>query len=447
MILSINFVIFIWWINLGNVHGNEREKINSDDITRILDRLLDGYDNRLRPGSGGGITEVKTDIFVTSFGPVSDVEMEYTMDMFFRQTWVDERLKFEGPTEILRLNNLMVDKIWTPDTFFRNSKKSISHNMTTPNKLFRIMKNGTVLYTMRLTISAECPMRLMDFPMDGHACPLRFGSYAYTSSEIMFTWKKGPLASVDCPKESMSLLEYDLVGQTLSSEIFKANTGHYSVQVVHFHLQRKLGYYLIQTYIPLIMVVVLSQVSFWINKESVPARTVAGITTVLTMTTLSISARQSLPKVSYATAMDWFIAVCFAFVASALVEFAAVNYFATLQANRLNKQKARQDKLEVLATGSDEDDTVLSDSSPRGGLKRRNHSVCRSEPDDAPPLPIFLQQGSAFPQIPQLAGTSPIDKYARMLFPLAFALFNLVYWYIYLAKDTMEQARDTDTTS
>lgn len=57
--------------------------------------------------------------------------------------------------------------------------------------------------------------------------------------------------------------------------------GHYSVQVVHFHLQRKLGYYLIQTYIPLIMVVVLSQVSFWINKESVPARTVAGISPLL----------------------------------------------------------------------------------------------------------------------------------------------------------------------
>lgn len=57
------------------------------------------------------------------------------------------------------------------------------------------------------------------------------------------------------------------------------------MQVVHFLLQRKLGYYLIQTYIPLIMVVVLSQVSFWINKESVPARTVAG--------TLSDSGRYS----------------------------------------------------------------------------------------------------------------------------------------------------------
>ncbi|KFZ67608.1 GBRA4 protein, partial [Chauna torquata] len=101
---------------------------------------------------------------------------EYTMDVFFRQTWVDKRLKYDGPIEILRLNNLMVSKVWTPDTFFRNGKKSVAHNMTAPNKLFRIMRNGTILYTMRLTISAECPMRLVDFPMDGHACPLKFGS-------------------------------------------------------------------------------------------------------------------------------------------------------------------------------------------------------------------------------------------------------------------------------
>lgn len=65
----------------------------------------------------------------------------------------------------------------------------------------------------------------------------------------------------------------------------------------------------------------------------------------------------------------------------------------------------------------------------------------RSEPGDPPPLPIFLQQGSAYPPIPQLAGTSPIDRYARVLFPLAFAVFNLIYWYMYMAKDTMEEAR------
>lgn len=57
-------------------------------------------------------------------------------------------------------------------------------------------------------------------------CMLLAFKDAYTSSEIMFTWRKGPVASVDCPKESISLLQYELVGQTLSSEIFRSNTGN-----------------------------------------------------------------------------------------------------------------------------------------------------------------------------------------------------------------------------
>uniref|UniRef100_A0A8C3A481 Gamma-aminobutyric acid type A receptor subunit alpha6 n=1 Tax=Cyclopterus lumpus TaxID=8103 RepID=A0A8C3A481_CYCLU len=431
--------------SVSSVWGNKPgENIYLDNITRILDRLLDGYDNRLRPGFGGPVTEVKTDIFVTSFGPVSDVEMEYTMDVFFRQTWIDERLKFEGPIEILRLNNLMVSKIWTPDTFFRNGKRSISHNMTTPNKLFRIMQNGTILYTMRLTINAECPMRLMNFPMDGHACPLKFGSYAYPISEIVYTWKKGPLSSVEVPEESSSLLQYDLIGQTVSSERLKSNTGEYVIMTVHFHLQRKMGFFLIQTYIPCIMTVILAQVSFWINKESVPARTVFGITTVLTMTTLSISARHSLPKVSYATAMDWFIAVCFAFVFSALIEFAAVNYFSTLQANR-ELRKAAGFLTTFAKSLSTFQYSLFVDAS--SVLKKRMNSApvfdrpAKTFPNPPVNAQAFLQQGSAVPANNVLTGTSIIDKYSRILFPLSFGAFNLVYWIVYLTKDTMEMSR------
>lgn len=84
-----------------------------------------------------------------SLSKVTLCSQEYTVDVFFRQRWTDERLKFHGPMNILRLNNLMASKIWTPDTFFHNGKKSVAHNMTMPNKLLRIMENGTLLYTMR----------------------------------------------------------------------------------------------------------------------------------------------------------------------------------------------------------------------------------------------------------------------------------------------------------
>uniref|UniRef100_A0A8C5IY80 Gamma-aminobutyric acid type A receptor alpha6 subunit n=1 Tax=Junco hyemalis TaxID=40217 RepID=A0A8C5IY80_JUNHY len=438
-------------VSVGTALGDQGDgaDLYSENITRILDKLLDGYDNRLRPGFGGAVTEVKTDIYVTSFGPVSDVEMEYTMDVFFRQTWTDERLKFSGPTEILRLNNLMVSKIWTPDTFFRNGKKSIAHNMTTPNKLFRIMQNGTILYTMRLTINADCPMRLVNFPMDGHACPLKFGSYAYPKSEIIYTWKKGPLHSVEVPQESSSLLQYDLIGQTVSSETIKSNTGEYVIMTVYFHLQRKMGYFMIQIYTPCIMTVILSQVSFWINKESVPARTVFGITTVLTMTTLSISARHSLPKVSYATAMDWFIAVCFAFVFSALIEFAAVNYFTNLQAQRAMRKAARAAALAAALSAATvpAEDEIVSHSDSNSNLKKRVNSIA-SQAEQSPEPSIISNTASqcqplpvpppAPPQPPAIGGASKIDQYSRILFPVAFAGFNLVYWVVYLSKDTME---------
>ncbi|XP_018965263.1 gamma-aminobutyric acid receptor subunit alpha-6-like [Cyprinus carpio] len=515
------------------------EKLYPENFTRILDRLLDGYDNRLRPGFGGPVTEVKTDIYVTSFGPVSDVEMEYTMDVFFRQTWVDRRLKYEGPVEILRLNNLMVTKVWTPDTFFRNGKRSVAHNMTAPNRLFRIMKNGTILYTMRLTIIAECPMKLVDFPMDGHSCPLKFGSYAYPKTEMIYTWTKGPQHSVEVPPESSSLVQYDLIGQTVSSETVKSITGEYVVMTVYFHLKRKMGYFMIQTYIPCIMTVILSQVSFWINKESVPARTVFGITTVLTMTTLSISARHSLPKVSYATAMDWFIAVCFAFVFSALIEFAAVNYFTNVQAERAKRKQAKAAAAAATARSStpsgkakDTEEVLQQNSDTNGNLRKRINSNAQSQPDSkktqrtetssksgasaaskptltsqssstsegtssfssqsrlspssasqsnaaasssaaktTPPAPpstptvpekpspsastgsaplhhllgpklenIKKKEAKVAPQpaAPPTGGASKIDEYARILFPVSFGAFNMVYWVVYLSKDTME---------
>nr|XP_010299655.1 PREDICTED: gamma-aminobutyric acid receptor subunit alpha-4 [Balearica regulorum gibbericeps] len=481
------------------------------------------------------VTEVKTDIYVTSFGPVSDVEMEYTMDVFFRQTWVDKRLKYDGPIEILRLNNLMVSKVWTPDTFFRNGKKSVAHNMTAPNKLFRIMRNGTILYTMRLTISAECPMRLVDFPMDGHACPLKFGSYAYPKSEMIYTWTKGPEKSVEVPEESSSLVQYDLLGHTVSTETIKSITGEYIVMTVYFHLRRKMGYFMIQTYIPCIMTVILSQVSFWINKESVPARTVFGITTVLTMTTLSISARHSLPKVSYATAMDWFIAVCFAFVFSALIEFAAVNYFTNIQMEKAKRktvksllefpvapvQRQRSTEETLMSTDANSNvrkrtnATVQSEADGGSRIDTRHSSIqppsvaqgssdiiphslpasspnpftrinasetlssARATPPAPPSTPIltgFVSQhatagspsiqhllGSRLEQIQTTtpntlgasakpsavtppappashSGTSKIDKYARILFPVTFGAFNMVYWVVYLSKDTMEKS-------
>ncbi|EHA99632.1 Gamma-aminobutyric acid receptor subunit alpha-1 [Heterocephalus glaber] len=453
--------LWAWTLLLSTLTGRssaqpsvqDELKDNTTVFTRILDRLLDGYDNRLRPGLGGEyslgqfpapserVTEVKTDIFVTSFGPVSDHDMEYTIDVFFRQSWKDERLKFKGPMTVLRLNNLMASKIWTPDTFFHNGKKSVAHNMTMPNKLLRITEDGTLLYTMRLTVRAECPMHLEDFPMDAHACPLKFGSYAYTRAEVVYEWTREPARSVVVAEDGSRLNQYDLLGQTVDSGIVQSSTGEYVVMTTHFHLKRKIGYFVIQTYLPCIMTVILSQVSFWLNRESVPARTVFGVTTVLTMTTLSISARNSLPKVAYATAMDWFIAVCYAFVFSALIEFATVNYFTkrgyAWDGKSVVPEKPKKVKDPLIKKNNTYAPTATSYTPNLARGDPGLATIAKSatiEPKEVKPETKPPEPKKTFNSV------SKIDRLSRIAFPLLFGIFNLVYWATYLNREPQLKA-------
>lgn len=53
-------------------------------------------------------------------------------------------------------------------------------------------------------------------------------------------------------------------------------TGQYPKLVLHFALRRNVLFFILETYVPSILLVVLSWVSFWISQSSVPARTCIG---------------------------------------------------------------------------------------------------------------------------------------------------------------------------
>ena len=108
--------------------------------------------------------------------------------------------------------------------------------------------------------------------------------------------------------------------------VYCLTLGNYSRMSCEFYFVRSLGYYIIQIYVPSILIVVLSWVSFWLTRDAVPARVALGITTVLTMTTLISSTNASLPKISYLKSIDVYLVTCFVMVFASLLEYAAVSY-------------------------------------------------------------------------------------------------------------------------
>ncbi|XP_006759338.1 PREDICTED: gamma-aminobutyric acid receptor subunit alpha-2 [Myotis davidii] len=446
--MQLLLFVFLMWDPIRLVLANIQEDGPENNITiftRILDRLLDGYDNRLRPGLGDSITEVFTNIYVTSFGPVSDTDMEYTIDVFFRQKWKDERLKFKGPMNILRLNNLMASKIWTPDTFFHNGKKSVAHNMTMPNKLLRIQDDGTLLYTMRLTVQAECPMHLEDFPMDAHSCPLKFGSYAYTTSEVTYIWTYNASDSVQVAPDGSRLNQYDLLGQSIGKETIKSSTGEYTVMTAHFHLKRKIGYFVIQTYLPCIMTVILSQVSFWLNRESVPARTVFGNSDLLIVkfqekkspvsTSPSIKTEgitltyNSVKAILQGSKLIWSKYIAFSW--PSLIQGKTLEYLEKWMDCITFKGFSKKEKASVMIQNNAYAVAVANyapNLSKDPVLSTISKSAATPEPNKKP-------ENKPAEAKKTFNSVSKIDRMSRIVFPVLFGTFNLVYWATYLNRE------------
>ena len=104
-------------------------------------------------------------------------------------------------------------------------------------------------------------------------------------------------------------------------------------------LHREFGFFLLQTYIPSVLIVILSWVSFWINADAVPARISLGVTTVLTMATQLSGSKSSIPRVSYPKAIDVWMTTCMAFVFAALLEYAFVNALSRTT-NKMNIRNA-----------------------------------------------------------------------------------------------------------
>lgn len=86
----------------------------------------------------------------------------------------------------------------------------------------------------------------------------------------------------------------------------------------------------------------------WISKSESNGGIIfspTGITTVLTMTTISTGVRSSLPRISYVKAIDIYLVMCFVFVFAALLEYAAVNYtYWGARAKKKTKKKETEEK-------------------------------------------------------------------------------------------------------
>ncbi|XP_078678318.1 gamma-aminobutyric acid receptor subunit pi-like isoform X3 [Branchiostoma floridae x Branchiostoma belcheri] len=389
-----------------------------------MKKKLVNYNRNLRPGFGGPPLLVRMSMDVVSIDHISEVDLDFTICILLRQYWRDERLAFTGTNESISLDGRLVEYLWVPDTFFPNSKFSFLHNVTMANRLLRLWPDGSIVYGQRVTVIAECNMDLRKYPLDKQNCSLHIESYGYTTDDMIFKWLKGDDSVRGL--QNLQVAQFTVKNHRTKEMIATYETGGYPHVAFSFRLTREVAYIFLQMYVPSTLLVMISWVSFWINKDSPPARVSLGITTVLAQTTFVTSARASLPKISYIKAVDVYLLMCFFFVFGALLEYAVVSFESTRRKRKAAKREKEIQELQMVNTVPEEESWDTKEGSSSGiseETKARRMAKLREKV-------ARIQKVS----LHDIQDVDNIDRYSRVLFPSTFVFCVVLYWTVYLLK-------------
>ncbi|KAE8614436.1 hypothetical protein XENTR_v10008158 [Xenopus tropicalis] len=404
--------------------------LNGEDMAALTgsQAIMKDYNKYLRPKFNEKPIEIAVSLEVASIDAVSEENMDYTATINLRQRWTDERLVFEGNRSIT-LDARLVESLWVPDTYIVDSKKSFLHDVTVENRLVRLFANGTVLYAIRITTTVACKMDLTKYPMDRQTCKLQLESWGYSEKDLTYVWMRAndSVRGMD----HLQLAQYTVEQYYTTNSIGKDETGNYPRLALCFILRRNVVYFILETYIPSALLVVLSWVSFWISMSSVPARTCFGVTTVLAMTTIMMGSRFNFPTANcIIKAIDVYLGICFSFVFGALLEYAFAHYCSELN-SAVNKEKIKNS----LEEPEHDISSVLIACDSKQLNRKENQTENAPEKNSLKNSVIFkLWLKIKIIRLKKFNVTNPenVDRYSRTVFPLIFLIINIIYWTYYL---------------
>ncbi|XP_073848665.1 glycine receptor subunit alpha alkaliphile isoform X2 [Musca autumnalis] len=430
-------VILMWLTESSEAHVNYTAK------PRVV--LPPNYVKEIRPPSKkGSPVTVDFSIFVVDINSINVEDMDFRVDMFIHQRWLESRLEisddiFEEGDDYVTLLPEFFDNLWQPDPYFLNSKIAgfgspfieqtslLRHKTDKEKKNFHLKKtlkiatlthkftsvtlykNKTVRYAARMHAIIACQMEFQLYPMDIQVCPIYIESFSSNNKKVKLRWSDSGVTL----NPELKLLQYNL-GQPLELEesdgYMPEKVGNFSRLTVYFRFERQIGHHLIQTFAPSSLVVMLSWFSFWLGLDAIPGRVTLLVTCMLTLVTMFTGLRADIPPVAYVKALDLWMAGCMVSVFAALAEFVVVKVLDVQYQYQVNKVPKTLPMTSLQGNGGP----------PKPARRQSLLSVAWT--DDTTGVEKIMWR--------------EIDKVSRAVFPILFFVFVLLYWPILLMKSS-----------
>ncbi|XP_071790316.1 neuronal acetylcholine receptor subunit beta-3-like [Asterias amurensis] len=233
----------------------------------LLKELLEGYGfQSTRPVYN--LSHVTTVVFGLTLIQVIELSERYQtveVGVWLTQQWSDEYLTWD-PIDYNGVDHLYIDrsKIWLPDTtVHKNVDKHFESYKDIP---VVVNSDGSVYWSTPAILKTACRINASMFPFDTQVCQLKFTSWAYGNHQLNLTQSDG----LNDPKADYSDVGvWELLKIEIQHEL-KSYDGPVAYPELSYfiHLRRRPLFFLLQIFLPCVLLSLLNLMVFILPPES-----------------------------------------------------------------------------------------------------------------------------------------------------------------------------------
>lgn len=273
---------------------------------------------------------VEVRIFLIDIENVDTVGQSFTANLTIVMRWRDPGLAHEGPASI----SVPLGDIWYPKIQILNQQRIAS---TLPN-LAEVRPDGEVIHRQRIWGSFSQPLDLERFPFDSQSLKVSLANVGFGERNVNLVASPGSGIS-----EALTIADWKITGWKLDATDFSIEDEPDSIKGMTFSvdIERDKGYFKYKVIFPLILIVMMSWLVFWIDPALAASQISVSVTAMLTMIAYRFALAGMIPRLAFLTSLDYFVLASTLMVFLAMIE---VVYTAHLSTNNQVDKARRVDR-------------------------------------------------------------------------------------------------------
>ena len=266
--------------------------------------------------SGANPTVVRVGIVIRNLVGIDEVKESWQLTGLLIAKWTDSSLRYR-PRGRGQLYRDLPTTMWKPSFEFTNEDRPTDFRFVD----FYVQPNGTVVFVQTFNATLSTNLDLRRFPFDSQSLPIVVQARGDDLDRTIL--RADPQGSSLPNRGYAGLAQWaptaltEQLG-TVAGSASKASDVEFDVKV-----RRNPGSYVYKFIVPLLLLVIISWVTFWLSHEEFRTKDQLGsaVSTLLIIVAFNITATSVLPRTEYITYIDAILFTCFVFV---VVSIAAI---------------------------------------------------------------------------------------------------------------------------